>query len=63
MGKYCQICGKGLMNGNNVSHSVRRTHRRWAPNTQRVRVVVEGSVCHMNVCTRCLRSGKVERAV
>ena len=49
MGKYCQICGKGLMNGNNVSHSVRRTHRRWAPNTQRVRVVVEGSVCHMNV--------------
>ena len=69
MGKYCQICKKGLMSGNNVSHSKRRTRRVWAPNTQRVRVVVNGTTCHMNgvskrmsVCTRCLRSGKVQRA-
>ena len=62
MACICEICNKGELSGNNVSHSVRRTHRRWAPNTQRVRVVVEGSVCHMNVCTRCLRSGKVQRA-
>jgi len=63
MGKYCQVCKKGLMSGNNVSHSYRHTRRTWAPNTQRVRVVVEGTVCRMNVCTRCLRSGKVQRAI
>lgn len=63
MGKYCQICNKGMMSGNNVSHSVRRTRRTWAPNTQRVRVVMDGSVCHKYVCTRCLRSGKVQRAL
>jgi len=63
MGKYCQVCKKGLMSGNAVSHSKRRTRRVWAPNTQRVRVVVGGTVCHMNVCTRCLRSGKVQRAL
>ena len=62
MGKYCEICEKGLMSGNNVSHSKRRTRRIWAPNTQRVRVIVDGTPCHMNVCTRCLRSGKVQRA-
>ncbi len=63
MGKYCQVCEKGLMHGNRVSHAVNRTRRTWAPNTQRVRVLINGTVCHMNVCTRCLRSGKVQRAL
>ena len=63
MGKFCQVCEKGTMSGNNVSHSNRRTRRIWAPNTQRVRVMVEGTVRHMYVCTRCLRSGKVQRAM
>ena len=63
MGKFCEVCAKGTMSGNNVSHSNRKTRRSWVPNTQRVRVVVNGSVCHMNVCTRCLRSGKVQRAL
>lgn len=51
------------MSGHNVSHSNRKSNRVWLPNTQRVRVTVGGSVRHMNVCTRCLRSGKVERAL
>ncbi|MDR2505846.1 MAG: 50S ribosomal protein L28 [Oscillospiraceae bacterium] len=63
MGKFCQVCQKGLMHGNNVSHSVRRTHRTWAPNTQRVRVLLGGVPTHLYVCTRCLRSGKVTRAI
>ena len=63
MGKFCEICEKGTLNGNNVSHSNRKTRRTWAPNTQHVRVVVNGSPKRMYVCTRCLRSGKVERAI
>lgn len=63
MGKFCEVCGKGVVYGNNVSHSVRRTARTWAPNTQRVRVMKNGVATRMSVCTRCLRSNKVERAL
>ena len=63
MGKYCEVCHKGVTYGNNVSHSERKTRRTWAPNTQKVRVVVNGGVQTLYVCTRCLRSRKVERAV
>ena len=62
MGKICEVCQKGAMSGHNVSHSNRKSNRVWLPNTQRVRVNVGGAVRHMNVCTRCLRSGKVEIA-
>jgi large subunit ribosomal protein L28 len=51
------------MSGNLVSHSHRKTRRSWAPNVQSVRVIVNGSPQKMNVCTRCLRSGKVSRSV
>ena len=63
MGKFCEVCGKGVKYGNNVSHSNRKTRRTWAPNTQRVRVMVDGTPKRMFVCTRCLRSNKVERAL
>jgi large subunit ribosomal protein L28 len=63
MGKFCEVCEKGTLNGNKVSHSNRKTHRLWAPNVQNVRVEVDGQVRHMNVCTRCLRSGNVKRAL
>ncbi len=63
MGKFCEVCEKGKMSGHNVSHSNRKTNRVWAPNVQRVRVMVDGQVKHLNVCTRCLRSGNVQRAL
>ncbi|MBQ6562426.1 MAG: 50S ribosomal protein L28 [Clostridiales bacterium] len=63
MGKFCQICGKGQLNGNLVSHSNRKTHTKWAPNVQSVHVVINGANKRMNVCTRCLRSGNVQRAL
>ena len=63
MGKFCEVCAKGTMSGHNVSHSNRKTNRIWAPNVQRVRVVVDGTAKRMNVCTRCLRSGYVQRAL
>ncbi|MCI0503051.1 MAG: 50S ribosomal protein L28 [Fusobacteria bacterium] len=58
----CEICGKGQMSGNNVSHSHVKTKRKWNPNLQAVKANVLGSAKKINVCTRCLRSGKVERA-
>ena len=63
MASVCEVCGKGMMSGNNVSHSHVKTKRKWKPNIQRVRALVEGEVKRVNVCTRCLRSGNVERAV
>lgn len=63
MGKFCEVCAKGTMSGHNVSHSNRKSNRVWAPNVQRVRVMVEGQAKRLNVCTRCLRSGNVQRAL
>ena len=63
MGKFCEVCAKGSMSGHNVSHSNRETNPIWAPNVQRVRVVVDGQAKRLNVCTRCLRSGNVQRAL
>jgi len=62
MGKFCEVCHKGVSYGNNVSHAENKTRRTWAPNTQRVRVNVNGTHKRLYVCTRCLRSGKGERA-
>lgn len=63
MGKFCEVCAKGTMSGHNVSHSNRKSNRIWAPNVQRVRVLVNGQPQRLNVCTRCLRSGNVQRAL
>ena len=61
MANYCEICGKGTLSGMNVSHSHLKTKRTWKPNIQRVRAIVDGEAKRVNVCTRCLRSGKVQR--
>ncbi len=62
MAKRCNICGKGPMSGNNVSHAHNTTRRRFLPNLHRIRAMVGGHVSHVRVCTRCLRSGKVQKA-
>lgn len=59
----CEICGKGVTFGIKVSHSHRRSNKAWKPNVKKVKAIVNGSVKSVNVCTRCLRSGKVVRAV
>ena len=58
----CEICGKGVTFGIKVSHSHKRSNRTWKPNIKKVKAIVNGSPKRVNVCTRCLRSGKVERA-
>jgi large subunit ribosomal protein L28 len=57
----CDICAKGPGFGHNVSHSHRRTNRRFNPNIQRVRAIVNGAPKRLNVCTSCLKAGKVTR--
>ena len=57
----CDVCGKGPGFGHNISHSHRRTKRRWNPNVQRVRAVVAGAPKRLYVCTSCLKAGKVSR--
>jgi len=59
----CDVCGKGVTFGIKVSHSHRRANRSWKPNVKRVKAIVDGTPCHVYVCTRCLRSNKVERAI
>jgi large subunit ribosomal protein L28 len=59
MAAVCEICDKRPIFGMNVSHSHRRTKRRWNPNIQRIRVVKNGTTKRMNVCTRCIKAGKV----
>jgi large subunit ribosomal protein L28 len=58
----CFVCGKGVAHGNNVSHANNRTRRVWRPNLQVARVVVNGEIKKVKVCTRCLAAGKVQRA-
>ncbi len=59
----CEFCDKGVTFGIKVSHSHRRSNRTWKPNVKRVKAIVNGTPTHVYVCTRCLRSGKVTRAV
>jgi large subunit ribosomal protein L28 len=58
----CDVCGKGPGFGHNISHSHRRTKRRWNPNIQRVRAKIGATPKRMNVCTSCIKAGKVTRA-
>ncbi|MCK5313163.1 MAG: 50S ribosomal protein L28 [Desulfobacteraceae bacterium] len=59
MSKQCDICGKKPMTGNNVSHAHNLNKRRFNPNLQRVRAVVNGKTQKINACTSCIKSGKV----
>ena len=62
MARVCELCGKGPITGHNVSHANNKTPRRWYPNLQRVRVVVNGVVKRIRVCTQCIKSNRVAKA-
>ncbi len=54
----CSICGKGVVFGQNVSHSNRHTARTWKPNIRKVKVTINGSTKSLPMCARCLRTMK-----
>lgn len=63
MSRKCDVCGRGPDTGFAVSHSNRHNKRRWLPNLQRVKVLEGGTPRRLHVCTTCLKSGKVRRAI
>lgn len=56
MARDCQICGKGPVSGNQVSHSHRKTRRRWLPNLQQTKIQTPQGARSIRICTRCLRT-------
>ena len=63
MPAVCDICGRKPGFGMQVSHSHRRSNRRWQPNIQKVRAMINGAPKRVHVCAKCLKAGKVQRAV
>jgi large subunit ribosomal protein L28 len=62
MSKQCYVCGKTAIFGRTVSHAHNVGSRKFNPNLQSVRIMEKGSVKRVRVCTRCLRSGRVQKA-
>ena len=62
MAKICEVCGKTPKVGRQVSHAHNVRPRRFEPNLQVVRALINGGVRRMRVCTRCLRSNKITKA-
>ena len=63
MAKKCVVCDKVSRTGFKVSHSNIKTKRRWSPNIQRVKALVNGTPQRVSICTRCLKAGKIQRAL
>jgi large subunit ribosomal protein L28 len=58
MSRVCEICGKGPMFGNSISHAHNTTKRVQYPNIQTVRVKKDGARVKMKVCASCIQAGK-----
>jgi large subunit ribosomal protein L28 len=59
----CFVCGKKKEVGNNVSHANNKTKRIFIPNLQKMKILTDKGPKKVYVCTRCLRSGLVKKAV
>ena len=62
MARVCEVCGRGPMFGNKISHAHNVTKRRWNINLQLVHAVIAGARKRVRVCTSCIRSGKIQKA-
>ncbi|MBU0686356.1 MAG: 50S ribosomal protein L28 [Candidatus Margulisbacteria bacterium] len=63
MSRKCYVCGKVSGVGNKVSHSNRKSKRRWHANLQAIRTKIAGKIKRIMVCTKCLKKGKVKKAI
>ena len=63
MSRQCDCCGKKPMYGNTVSKTYNHIRRTWRPNIIKVKTGLEGRTLTLNVCTRCLKSGFIQKKV
>ncbi len=63
MSQICDICGKGAQVGNHRSHALNATKRRFMPNLQKIRAIVDGKVRSIHICASCLKANKVKKIV
>lgn len=63
MAKFCEVCGKGTVSGHSITHADRKIKRTWKPNVRRITVLEGNTPSKKFVCTRCIRSGKIQRAI
>ncbi|MFA4858681.1 MAG: 50S ribosomal protein L28 [Candidatus Margulisiibacteriota bacterium] len=63
MSRQCYICGKKPGVGHKVSHSNRKSKRLWKPNLQTVHIKVGQAIKKVTVCTKCLKKGKIKKAI
>ena len=63
MARKCEICGKGTVSGNKVSHAKNRTRRVWKPNLLKIQTMLGKTKTTIKICTRCLRTGKVVKVI
>jgi len=63
MSKRCFVCEKKPGTGHKISHSHIKTKRKWMPNIQKIKILVEGEKRREYVCTKCLKAGKVVKAI
>ena len=61
MAKECEVCGKKPAFGRTISHAHNVSARRFEPNLQRVRVLRNGGIQRIRVCTRCIRSNRITK--
>ena len=62
MAKQCEICGKTPVVGRTLSHAHNVRARRFEPNLQTVRALIQGATRRIRVCTRCIKSNRVVKA-
>ena len=62
MARRCDLCGKGVMTGNNVSLAQNKTKRVWKPNLLKMRTVIDGKIMTVKICTSCLKRGFLTKA-
>ncbi len=61
MSRKCEICGKGPLSGNKISHAHNVSKRRWLPNLKKVHTISKGKSVRITVCTQCIRSGVLNK--
>ncbi len=61
MAYRCYFCGKKTVAGRQISHAHNVTRRKFRPNLQRVRALIDGQVKRIKVCTTCIKMGKVKK--